>query len=49
MKQSVVTSLQAMRKVWRTNGFKLTSEEQERYDTLLQTRRDQVWAWNNPE
>ena len=49
MKQSAVASLQALRKVWRKNNFKFTSEEQERYDTLLQIRRDQVWAWNNPE
>lgn len=49
MKQSVVTSLQALRKVWRDNNFKLTSEEQVRYDALLATRRQQVWEWEGNE
>ena len=49
MKQSVVTSLQAMRKVWRKNNFKFTPEEQERYDTLVATRRAMVWDWTHNE
>ncbi len=47
MKQSVLVSMKAMRKVWRANGFKFTQSEQERYDTLLQIRRDQVWEWTH--
>ena len=47
MKQSVVTSLQAMRKVWRKNNFKFTLEEQARYDTLVMIRREQVAEWES--
>ena len=49
MKQSIVTSLQQLRAHWRKNNFRLTDEEQVRYDALLATRRQQVWEWEGNE
>ena len=41
---NVLPHLQELRKTWKEQDFKLTKEQQQEYDMLLQARRERV-AW----
>ena len=45
MKPSILRELQALRQTWRDNNFKLTPEQDLRYQTLIMVRRGQVKDW----
>ena len=41
---NVLPHLQELRKTWKEQDFRLTKEQQQEYDMLLQARRERV-AW----
>ena len=41
---NVLPHLQELRKTWKEQNFRLTKEQQQEYDMLLQARRERV-AW----
>ena len=42
---TVLKEMQELRKVWRTQNFYYTKEQQERYDELLDLRRAFIAYW----